>query len=285
MWKHEYVVPVEKKSHPAALDDLRKIALTSEYSLIFESFMKDWIIKDITPNLDNAQYGNRIGTGTEHLLVNFMDKVLKLLDENKNQSAVIASLIDWSSAFDRQDSTIAIRKFLDLGVRPELVPILASYLTDRKMQVKLKNKYSEVHDLPGGGAQGTLIGGLEYIVNSNDNVDDVDEDSKFKFVDDLTVVELVMLSKLVTNYNFKNHVASDIAPDELFVSASNLKTQETLDSIANWTDENRMKINEAKTKYMVFSRSNTEFATRLKINNQNIERIEETKLVGVWVST
>ena len=36
---------------------------------------------------------------------------------------------------------------------------------------------------------------------------------------------------------------------------------------------------------MVFSRSDTEFATRLSLNGRTIDRIEETKLVGVWLTT
>ena len=36
---------------------------------------------------------------------------------------------------------------------------------------------------------------------------------------------------------------------------------------------------------MIFSRSNTEFATRLTLNSQTLDRIEEVKLVGVWVTT
>ena len=36
---------------------------------------------------------------------------------------------------------------------------------------------------------------------------------------------------------------------------------------------------------MAFSRSDTEMATRLTLNGQTIDRIEETKLVGVWVTT
>ena len=56
------------------------------------------------------RYANQKGTGTEHLMINFMDKLLKLLDNNSNCSAVIASLVDWASAFDRQDPTLAIQK-------------------------------------------------------------------------------------------------------------------------------------------------------------------------------
>jgi hypothetical protein len=46
-----------------------------------------------------------------------------------------------------------------------------------------------------------------------------------------------------------------------------------------------MKLNEEKSKYMVFSRSDTEVATRLTLNENTLDRIEEIKLVGVWITT
>ena len=242
-------------------------------------------MEDIAPKIDTAQYGNQKGTSTEHLLVNLMDKILQLLDNNNNCSAVIASLVDWSSAFDRQDPTLAIQKFIQMGVRPALIPILASYLTDRQMQVRYNNIYSSTHKLPGGGPQGTLVGLIEYFIQSNDNADCVDADMRYKYVDDLTVLELVMLASLLSEYNFKQHVASDIGIDEMYVSASNLKTQENLNSISEWTTQNLMKLNEEKSNYMVFSRSETEVATRLSLNGNTLDRIEEIKLVGVWITT
>ena len=46
-----------------------------------------------------------------------------------------------------------------------------------------------------------------------------------------------------------------------------------------------MKLNEEKCKYMIFTRSLTEIATRFEINSKIIDRIEETKLLGVWLTT
>ena len=74
--------------------------------------------------------------------------------------------MDWASAFDRQDATLDIKKFLSMGIRAEIVPILASCLTGREMQVKYNEKYSSTYWLPGGGPQGTLIGLIEYFVQS-----------------------------------------------------------------------------------------------------------------------
>ena len=237
---------------------------------MFEGIIKDWIMEDISPKIDRSQYGNQKGTSTEHVMVKLMDRIFQLLDNNNNCSAVKASLVDWASAFDRQDPTLAIEKFIKMGVRPALIPVLVSYLTDRQ-KVRYNNIYSSTYSLPGGGPQGTLLGLIEYFVQSNDNANCVDPDLRFKFVDDLTVLELVMMAGLLTEYNFKLHVASDIGIDEHYIPATSLKTQENLDNIAQWTDLNMMKINEDKTKYMVFSRSETEVATRLAVNSRTID--------------
>ena len=242
-WKHEWVISAEKVSNPAELKDLRKISLTSEFSLVFEGIIKDWIMEDIATKTDKAQYGNQKGTSTEHLVVNLMDRILDLLDKNSNQSAVIAAMVDWASAFDRQDPTLGIQKFINMGVRPALIPVLVSYLSDREMQVRYNDQYSSTHSLPGGGPQGTLVGLIEYFVQSDDNADCVEQDKRFKYVDDLTILELVMLGLWLSEYNFKNHVASDIGIEEKFVDPRNLTTQESLDTIASSTDKNIMKIN------------------------------------------
>ena len=89
--------------------------------------------------------------GTEHMRVSYIDRILHLLDTYPDKSAVIATCLDWSAAFDRQDPTLAIKKFIQLGVRPSLIPLLTSYLTDRKMQVKFNGEISDILTLIGGG--------------------------------------------------------------------------------------------------------------------------------------
>ena len=71
-WKLEWVTPAPKISHPKEISDLRKISSTSDYSKIYEGFLKDWIMKDIGPKIDEAQYGNQKGTSTENLLIKYI---------------------------------------------------------------------------------------------------------------------------------------------------------------------------------------------------------------------
>ena len=164
LWKYEWVSPVPNISYPKVIKDLRKIASTSDFSKVFESFLKDWIMEDISEKIDIGQFGGQKGMGTEHLVVCLVDRILKLLDINQDRSAVVAACLDWSAAFDRQDPTIAIQKFLKLGVRPSLIPLLSSYLSDRSMRVKFNGEVSELFALIGGGPQGTLLGQTEYLV-------------------------------------------------------------------------------------------------------------------------
>ena len=241
-------------------------------------------MEDVCENIDIGQFGGQPGIGTEHMLVCFVDRILHLLDTHPDKSAVLATCLDWSAAFDRQDPTLAIVKILQLGVRPSLIPLLISYLSDRKMKVKFNGEMSAFLTLIGGGPQGTLLGGLEYLAQSNDNADIVPEEDRFKYIDDLSVLQLICLSGLLVDYNFFEHVASDIGIDDRYLPASSYQTQEHLNFISNWTTENLMRLNEAKSNYMVFSRSEESFATRLSVNNVTLDRLSVTKLLGVWIS-
>ena len=282
-WKLEWITPAPKISHPKEISDLRKISSTSDYSKIFEGFLKDWIMEDVSENFDIGQFGGQPGTGTEHMIVCLVDRILQLLDRHPDRSAVIMTCLDWSAAFDKQDPTLAVKKFIQLGVRPSLIPLLASYLTDRHMRVKFNGELSDLLKLIGGGPQGTLLGGIEYLVQSNDNADFVAPEDRFKFIDDLSVLQLVCLAGLLVDYNFYDHVASDIGIDQKYLPGNTYTAQHNLNSVANWTGDNLMRLNEAKCSYMIFTRS-TDFATRLTLNGNNLDRTKVTKLLGLWIS-
>ena len=284
VWKKEWITPVPKISHPKEIKDLRKISGTSDYSKVFEGYLKDWIMEDVAKNIDIGQFGGQPGIGTEHLIVCLLDRVLSLLDKHPDRSAVVMTSLDWAAAFDRQDPTLAVKKFIKLGVRPSLIPLLSSYLTDRTMQVKFNGELSKVLALIGGGPQGTLLGQIEYLVQSNDNADMISPEDRFKYIDDLSVLQLVCLSGLLTEYNFYSHVASDIGTEDKFLPAESFATQDNLNSIANWTRENKMQINEGKCNFMIFSRSEEQFTTRLSMNNVKLDRISEVKILGLYIS-
>ena len=182
----------------------------------------------MTPHVDPSQYGNEKGLSIQHYLVKMVHKILTILDRNNQEEkyAVLSQLVDWSKAFDRQDPKLGIQSFIQNGVRPTLIPLLISYFQQRKMIVKWHGLQSTTHDLPGGDPQGCTFGLLEYKSNSNNNADHVPQEMRFKFVDDLSVLEKLNLILVgLTSYNFKNHVASDIGIDQQYLPSINIQSQ------------------------------------------------------------
>ena len=155
------------------------------------------------------------------------------------------------------------------------------------MKVKWHNKFSTVRDLPGGGPQGSTFGLTEYDSQSNDNTDFLPDDDKYKFVDDLSVLEIInLISVGLSSYNFKQHIASDIGIDQLFIPKENIQSQSFMDNICEWTDAKKMKLNEKKSKLIVFNFTrNYQFSTRVHLNDTLLETISETRLLGTIVSS
>ena len=245
-------------------------------------------MKDMAPNTDKSQYGNVKGVSIQHYLVKLIHEVLVNLDSNKKSEsfAVIMSMIDWSQAFDRQSHQLGLQSFIDNGVRPSLIPILLSFFQDRYMKVKWNGGLSSLRSLPGGGPQGGLLGILEFLSQSDDNTRFLCDRDKYKFIDDLSILEIINLLLCgLTSYNVEQHVPSDIGTNMSFIPPENLKTQQYLQNISDWTDQKQMLLNTKKTNYMVFNFSKTkQFNTRLHINDNPIDQISQTKLLGVTIS-
>jgi hypothetical protein len=154
------------------------------------------------------------------------------------------------------------------------------------MAVKWNGEVSEQYDLPGGGAQGGQLGQLEYISQSDDNVDFLDIEDKYKFIDDLSILEVLNLAMCgITGYNFKQHVASDIGSHGQYLPTENVQSQNYLDKIQHWTMEKMMALNKTKTKFMVINFTKKfQFSTRITLDGTPLEEVTECKLLGVTIN-
>ena len=111
-------------------------------------------------------------------------------------------------------------------------------------------------------------------------------DKRFKYVDDLTTLEIInLLSVGLSSYNFKHHVPSDIPTDGYFLPNDNLKSQFYIIEINKWTVNQKMLINSKKTKAMIFNFThNYKFSTQLRNNNMNIDVVPEIKILGTIIT-
>ena len=288
LYKSEIVTPVPKTHPPKTVNDLRNISGLLTFNKIAEQLISDLMISDIMKKLDKKQFANQKGVSLQHYLISMIDKILKDTDKrSKNEvNAILAVMVDWKEAFPRQDPTLGVKAFIDCGVRGSLIPLLMNYLQDRSMKVKWKGTLSNSRDLIGGSPQGSTFGIWQYLSQSNDNADSVPVDYRFKFVDDLTILEKINLLMVgLASFNFHSSVSSEIPSHNQFIPPQSLKMQDYLEKIASWTDEKQMLLNKKKTKAMIFNFSNEhQFTTSLKIDDEVLDIVEEAKLLGVIIT-
>ena len=287
LWKMEFVTPVPKIYPPEKISDLRKISGLLNLSKITDKIITEFITEDMESSRDKSQYGNKKKVSIQHYLIKMLKKILTSVDENSisKSMAVIMGMVDWSQAFDRQSHKLGIQSFIDNGVRGSLIPILLNFFQDREMKVKWKGLQSTPRALPGGGPQGGTLGIEEYLSQSNRNTEFLDPDEKYKFIDDLSILEVINLITIgLSSYNSLNHVASDIGTEHSYLETSNLKSQIYLDKVSDWTRDQKMQLNTRKTKYMVFNYSKKyQFNTRLEVDGELLEQVHETKLLGLTI--
>ena len=301
-WRREYVTPIGKTPQPESEDELRPIALTAFYSKVMEQFVVEWLLEVIGDKIDLRQYGGMKGNSISHYLIEFMTFILYNLD-NKDPTAVLACLIDFSKAFNRQDHNVLITKLSDLGVPSWLLKIVMAFLNERTMVVRYKGETSQPKPLPGGGPQGALLGLLLFLVLINDvGFDDKDNDLgeiitckrrikdynkiHLKYVDDLAVAEAINMKTQLKEVpmcerpqpdNFHDRTGHSLQPETSKVYNQLCETEA-------YAKQNGMKVNYDKTKLILFNPGySRDFLPKFTMNNDEIKMVEETKLLGVVV--
>ena len=128
--------------------------------------------------------------------------------------------------------------------------------------------------------QGSNFGIWEYLSQSNDNAECISENKQLKFVDDLSFLEIInLLSVGIAGYNVRADVPSDVPVHNQIIVPENIESQNQLSDTNIWTKNMKMKLNEKKTKSIIFNFSRKhQFITKLSVKNQNIEVVKETKL-------
>ena len=239
-------------------------------------------------SMDKAQFGNQKQISIQHYLIQLLHRILTAVDKNsgKEAFAVIANFIDWKDAFPRQCPELGIKSFMKNGVRPALIPLLINYFQNRQMRVKWHGVMSKPRRINGGGPQGATLGILEYLAQSNDSASCVPLENRFKFIDDLTCLEIInLLSIGIASANVKQQVPTDLPKHGQVIPAENLKSQDWLEQINDWTKSQKMLINEKKCNSMIFNFTHQhQFTTRMKLNDQNIDIVESKKLLGTEIT-
>jgi hypothetical protein len=154
-WRTEQGLALKKIPNPLTEDDSMIISLTPFFSKLFEKVVLKWLLHYISDKLDLYQYGDRKGTSINHYLIDFITFILYNQDLTE-PLAVLAAMVDYRKAFNRQNHSILITLLGDMGVPGWLLNIVVGFLVERELILSYRGAKSGSKDMPGGGPQGTV---------------------------------------------------------------------------------------------------------------------------------
>ena len=275
-WRTEYGVPLQKVSNPENEDQLRIISLTSFFSKLSESFVIDWLMEYVGELIDWGQYGGLKGSSITHYLIEFRNFVLYNQDLT-NPRAVLAMMIDFSKAFNRQNHNTLIKILSEMGVPGWLLRVVMAFLTDRELILRNKGMSSGRKVLPGGSPQGTRLGMFLFLIlinfagfENSDLVKDIGthitqpiKDRKpllrahMKYIDDMTYTNSVRLKKCL-NVNIDPNVPRPVAYHDRtghYLPDCESEIHEQVEKLKIFVQDHEMIINQEKSKVMLFNTS------------------------------
>ena len=177
VWKQEFVTVIPKCRNPMNMGDLRNISCTMLPSKIYESFVLNWLGTEVT--CKRNQFGGIKGCGVGHLLAEMWDTVMTHLEDAR--AAVNITAIDYAKAFNRLSFQHCLRVFARKGASTETIAILATFLSNRTVTVRVKNTWSDPLPVFGGVPQGPILGVLLFNVSTDDLEDDGDDRQEFVY--------------------------------------------------------------------------------------------------------
>ena len=123
-----------------------------------------------------------------------------------------------------------------------------NYFQGRHCQIKWRGQLSKKRLLPGSGAQGSIIGNLEYLSQTNNNSDHIPSEDRWKWVDDVTAVEVVnMINIGVSSYNFRQHITLYIPVHWQYVDQKNIIPHKYIATLDALSERNKMQLNVTTT--------------------------------------
>ena len=302
MWRTEYGVPLQKKANPENENQLRIISLTSFFSKTLENLVIKWLLEFIGDKMDPKQFGGQKGNSITHYLIEFVNFILYNQDMT-NPNAVLALMVDFSKAFNRQDHNTLITILSDMGCPRWLLEIVIAFLSERELIVKYKGLNSERKSLPGGSPQGTRLGMFLFLVLINFaglpagdldvNIGETITNKRrkpmgtthMKYIDDLSFASALNLKdNLVVDHDLPMPLSYHERTNHTLPREKN-PIQHQFDDLKSFANDHQMVINEDKTKVMLFNQGRKyDFLPHIETESGDmLEVVEEVKLLGLVV--
>ena len=261
--KEARITPIYKKGDKSEPCNYRPISILPTLSKIFEKHIASQIRNYVNEFdlLQKEQSGFREHHSCMTALTKMTESWLAEMDQGNLTGTV---LLDFSKAFDLVSHNILLQKLKIYRFSEQTLTLMRSYLLDRTQEVRIGKLSSEKRTILAGVPQGSVLGPLLFILFINDLPLHIEHSDIDIFADDATL------------HNSSNEIHN-----------INNGLQVDVNNVVQWCKQNKMVLNENKTKCLLIGTSQRlsrcQSNLEITINNHVIECSDSEKLLGIKI--
>ena len=215
--------------------------------------------------LDPSQSAYKKNHSTQTALLKLTEDIYDAIDDSE---ITLLVLLDFSKAFDTVNHRLLLAKLNILGFQEKTCDWINSYLSGRQQKVVTETESSNWSTIINGVPQGSILGPLLFTILISDMRLSIWNGSYITYADD-------------TNLYWESAVD---AINETITMANSVTS-----NISNYCIDNCLRLNESKCKYIFIGtkpgikKLDSLNLGDLQINNTNMERVREAKVLGVTI--
>lgn len=249
-WKCADIIPIYKgKGKQSDISNYRPISLTCSLSKIFETVILHLINSDVQPHLSTNKHGFRESKSTITNLISTYHVNLENMNKKLHTDVIY---IDLSKAFDRVSHYLLMEKLSKFNIHPDILKIIYSFISNRKICVKIDNVRSKPEILTCGVPQGSILGPILFVIYINE------------------LFELPLSSNI-----------NGYADDTKLFGTNPVFLQSDLNIVVDWLKNNLMVINTDKCVCLHFGNDNPK--TTYYLLGKPLQSCSKTKDLGVII--
>ena len=254
-WKTANVVPIFKKGDRSKPANYRPVSLTSVVSKMLEHIVVSNVMKHLDSNniLNENQHGFRQKRSCESQLLLTTDDIAKHLDGSEQ---VDMAILDFSKAFDKVSHQRLSSKLDFYGIRDDTKRWIDYFLSGRSQKVVVQDSSSNTSSVTSGVPQGTVLGPCLFLLYINDIDDNISSTVRL-FADDCVIYRVIRSA------------------------ADQLKLQQDLDKLVDWSQSWQMEFNVKKCAIMNISNSSNKKRHDYSMSGEILETVNHHAYLGV----
>ena len=263
-WGLGFIVPILKGGDPNIAKNYRGITLNNILAKIYSQILLNrltvWAEK--YDKISNCQFGYQKGKCTTDCIFILHSIIAKVLNSGQKLYSIF---IDYEKAYDKINHIFLWQKMLSENISSKITNAIKSMYSVVRSVIKHNSKLSNSIHSHLGVKQGDPSSSLLFMMFINDIVTSVRTDIEGLFSIDELKLFLILY-----------------ADDQILFATSPTSLQSMLNDIEIYCNTWNLKINIAKTKVLIFEKSNRHTNYDFYLYNEKLEVVKSFKYLGVY---